>query len=146
MNRLERARRFTQERRSVRLASQITTRQLIKQGGLTDEEVLKRVGIYPEWKKEGHPYKVGDLFSYEGKLYKVIQGHISQADWLPNEVPALYKSAVAENIIPDWVKPTGAHDAINKGEQRVFEGQVWESLIDANTYSPTEYPAGWKLV
>jgi hypothetical protein len=27
-----------------------------------------------------------------------------------------------------------------------FEGGVWESVIDANVWSPTAYPAGWKKV
>lgn len=43
-----------------------------------------------------------------------------------------------------WVQPTGAHDAYVKGAKVTFEDSVYESLIDANTYSPTAYPAGWK--
>ena len=27
-----------------------------------------------------------------------------------------------------------------------FEGGVWESTIDANVWSPTAYPSGWKKV
>jgi len=27
-----------------------------------------------------------------------------------------------------------------------FEGKVYESTIDANVWSPTAYPAGWKKV
>jgi hypothetical protein len=27
-----------------------------------------------------------------------------------------------------------------------FEGAVWESVIDANVWSPSAYPAGWKTV
>ena len=48
--------------------------------------------------------------------------------------------------IPDFVQPTGAHDAYNKGDKVKFEGKVYESLIDANTYSPSAYPAGWKEI
>ena len=145
MNRLELARKFAQERKSARLASQIATRKLIKQGDLTDKEMLGLVGIYPEW-QEDMLYKVGDLVAYHGKLYEVIQVHTSQADWLPNEVPALYKPTVPENVIPEWVQPTGSHDAYNIGDKVTYQGQVYESLINGNVWSPVAHPAGWKKI
>ena len=48
--------------------------------------------------------------------------------------------------IPDFVQPTGAHDAYKKGDKVKFEGKVYESLIDSNAYSPSAYPAGWKEI
>lgn len=48
--------------------------------------------------------------------------------------------------VPDFVQPTGAHDAYKKGDKVKFEGKVYESLIDANVYSPSAYPAGWKEI
>ena len=46
----------------------------------------------------------------------------------------------------EWKQPTGAHDAYNKGDRVVYNGKVYESLIDGNTWSPDTYPAGWKEV
>jgi hypothetical protein len=51
-----------------------------------------------------------------------------------------------ENVIPEWVQPIGAHDAYKIGDKVIFEGRVYESIIDGNTWSPTDYPAGWELV
>lgn len=49
--------------------------------------------------------------------------------------------------MPDpWVQPTGAADAYKTGDRVTFEDNVWESVIDANVWSPTGYPAGWKKV
>ena len=45
---------------------------------------------------------------------------------------------------PAWVAPTGGHDAYNTGYRVSFEGSNYESLIDANVWSPTGYPAGWR--
>ena len=45
--------------------------------------------------------------------------------------------------VPDFVQPTGAHDAYSVGDKVTFEGAVYTSTIDANVYSPTAYPAGW---
>ncbi len=46
--------------------------------------------LYPDY-QIGVSYKVDDKFNYNSKLYKVLQAHISQVDWKPDEVPALYK-------------------------------------------------------
>ena len=46
-----------------------------------------------------------------------------------------------------WVQPTGAHDAYNIGDQILWtDDLVYASTIDANTYSPATYPAGWQVV
>lgn len=45
---------------------------------------------------------------------------------------------------PEWIQPTGGHDAYSKGTAVSFEGSEYESLIDGNTWSPTAHPAGWK--
>jgi len=110
-----------------------------------DEEMLDFATLFPAW-KPNIAVQVDEVYQYEGQLYKVIQAHTTQHDWTPPIVPALFNQVAAPGVIPDWVQPTGAHDAYNTGDQVMFEGQVWESLIDANTYSPTAYPAGWQLV
>ena len=48
--------------------------------------------------------------------------------------------------VPDFVQPTGAHDAYNVGDRVKYNGHVYESLIAANTYSPEAYPQGWKML
>lgn len=48
--------------------------------------------------------------------------------------------------IPDFVQPTGAHDAYKKGDKVRYNGKVYKSLIDGNAYSPDAYPAGWQEV
>lgn len=47
--------------------------------------------------------------------------------------------------VPEWVRPSGAHDAYEQGQQVLFEGAVYESIHPgANTWSPTEYPPAWE--
>ena len=48
--------------------------------------------------------------------------------------------------VPEWVAPTGGHDAYQTGDRVTFEGQVYESVINGNVWSPRDYPAGWKTV
>lgn len=47
---------------------------------------------------------------------------------------------------PAWVQPTGAHDAYSAGDRVTFEGRVYESVINGNSWSPLAYPMGWRLI
>lgn len=47
---------------------------------------------------------------------------------------------------PEWVQPSGATDAYNAGDQVTYNGEVFESVIDANVWSPDAHAAGWELV
>ena len=126
-------------------AGQIATRDLIRTDALVQEEIDALVSIYPPW-VPGQALAAGALLAYQGTLYQCIQAHTSQADWTPDAVPALFVSKTPAGVIPDWVQPTGAHDAYNIGDKVTYNGQVYESLINGNTWSPTAYPAGWKLI
>ena len=110
-----------------------------------DATALDNKLIYPFW-QAGIDVEVDKKYLYvmNGILYKVLQAHTTQADWKPNLTPALWKVVQPEGVIPDWKQPTGAHDAYKIGDKVKFNGNTYESLINANTYSPTAYPAGWK--
>ena len=60
------------------------------------------------------------------------------------EVPA--EGDDGQPAVPEWVAPTGAQDAYAKGDRVTFQGQVWESALDGNTWSPADYPAAWTLI
>ena len=47
---------------------------------------------------------------------------------------------------PEWKQPINAETAYNIGDKVTFEGKKYASIINANTWSPTEYPSGWNLV
>lgn len=113
----------------------------------TDEQAFIMRYLYPEWSGESISYKKNDRFMYHDKFYKVLQNHTSQADWTPDTASSLYvEIADPSNEYPEFKQPTGAHDAYAKGSKVIFEGKKYVSLIDANVYSPTAYPAGWSLV
>jgi hypothetical protein len=141
LSRIEKAREF---RRKINANLQ-ATRKLIRVDELSEEELLDMIDLYENY-EVGKSYRVDDIFKYEGKLYKVIQDHTSQEDWIPNELPALYLNMMPENVIPEWVQPTGVHDAYNTGDKVIYEGKVYESIIDGNTWSPLDYPQGWEEI
>jgi hypothetical protein len=70
---------------------------------------------------------------------------MTQVDWAPPvTLNVLWKTYVVPGEIPDWVQPTGAHDAYNIGDKVKFAGAVYEGKINANVWSPSVYPAGWQ--
>ena len=119
-------------------------RQLIEQlaGTLDDETALTGVELFPAW-EAGKAYAVNDRAQYNGTLYKCIQAHTSQSDWMPSATPALWKT-VSLDEYPEWVQPTGAHDAYNIGDKVTYNGQRYVCTSNANVYAPDVY--GWDLI
>ena len=118
-------------------------RQLIEQLAVTldDETALTGVELFPAW-AIGKAYAVNDRTQYNGTLYKCIQAHTSQNDWMPSATPALWKT-VSLDEYPEWVQPTGAHDAYNIGDKVTYNGQHYVCTSNANVYAPDVY--GWQL-
>ena len=119
-------------------------RQLIEQLAITldDETALTGVELFPVW-VVGKAYAVNDRAQYNGTLYKCIQAHTSQSDWMPSATPALWK-AVSLDEYPEWVQPTGAHDAYNIGDKVTYNGQHYVCTSNANVYATDVY--GWDLI
>ena len=117
-------------------------RQLIEQLSVTldDETALTGVELFPAW-VVGKAYAVNDRAQYNGTLYKCLQAHTAQADWMPSATPALWKT-VSVDEYPEWVQPTGAHDAYNTGDKVTYNGQHYVCTSDGNVYAPDVY--GWE--
>lgn len=46
--------------------------------------------------------------------------------------------------VPEFVQPTGAHDAYQIDDRVTYGGAVYVSLMAGNVWSPDVYPAGWQ--
>lgn len=123
-------------------AQLLAIKPMIQEESLTTEELLEIAPLFPEY-EIGKAYAVGDIFTYQRSLYEVIQAHTSQADWLPDSTPSLYKNHTPKGEIEDWRQPRGAHDAYMTGDRVLFNGEVYISKIDNNVWSPDVY--GWQL-
>lgn len=105
----------------------------------TDEEALDNILAFPKW-EVGKEYVKDERIRYENVLYKVLQGHTSQADWTPDVAVSLYVRVSIEEY-PDWIQPTGSHDAYQKGDKVTHKEKHWVSDVDNNTWEPSVY--GW---
>lgn len=106
-------------------------------------------GIY-EWSQPYGAtdcYQIGDKVTYQGATWtSTIDNNV----W----APGVYSwdkdpdSGSEEPVdeYPDFIPPTGAHDAYKIGDKVTFEGKHYESVINNNVWSPADYPAGWKEI
>lgn len=103
---------------------------------LTDEQALTVQELYPEW-SPARDYNPGDRYRYNGVLYKCLQEHRGQADWVPGAAPSLWACVLIADpdTIPAWTQPDSTN-AYNKGDQVTHTGKTWESLVDENVWEP----------
>ena len=124
---------------------------------------------YPIWAQPSgahDAYSAGDIVNYNGTLYQsTINGNV----WSPDVYPAgwtVYEAATEPEepepepepepkpdpdpeeptTYPEWVQPTGSHDAYNTGDIVNYNGTLYKSVIDGNVWSPDAYPQGWEVV
>jgi len=97
--------------------------------------------------QEGGWCEINRVYAYGAKMVKCLQSH-NRMHFTPEETPALFLIIEPTGAdYPIWKQPTGAHDAYNIGDKVHFPtitDPVYESVINANVWSPQIYPAGWK--
>lgn len=118
---------------------------------LTDEQAVEVATVFPAWEID-KTYAVGEIISHgenstgDPQLYKIVQDHTSAAEWIPGSAPSLYDPiGLDAGGYPIWSQPSGSHDAYNAGDIVNYNGTLYRSLIDGNTWSPDAYPAGWEV-
>ena len=117
-------------------------RRLIEQLSISldDETALEAVELFPEWNST-KSYQLNDRVKFENILYKCVQAHTAQADWIPPMTPALW-TQVSIDEWPEWKQPTGAQDAYMTGDKVSHNGLHWVSTTDNNVWEPGIY--GWE--
>ncbi len=88
-------------------------------------------------------YTTGQIRQHGGRLYKCLQGHLSQEGWQPDEAPSLWvQIADPAEEWPAWSQPIGAQDAYHLGAKVSHEEKRWLSTADNNVWEPGVY--GWE--
>lgn len=113
---------------------------------LSDEDAIEAVNLFPNW-TPGKQYEKDTRVNYEGILYRCLLSHTSQESWTPIAAPSLWAKVLIpdENVIPEWEQPDSTNPYM-KGDKVMFDGEVYESAIDNNIWSPAAYPAGWTKI
>lgn len=97
-------------------------------------------------------YLTGEWMLYtDGKFYQCL----SDTAYSPADAPGAWRAEGAdadtpggddtggEDEWPEFVQPTGAHDAYNTGDKITFEGKRYICQMDNCVYSPADYAQAW---
>lgn len=130
-----------QEQKTV---NSITFVTLAESGSIDTVTAEEHVELFAPWVYPAD-YKTGNLRRYNGRLYKCIGDHTSQADWAPDVAVSLWvPTSDPSEEYPAWSQPVGAHDAYNTGDKVSHNGKHWTSDVDSNVWEPGVY--GWTEV
>lgn len=108
-------------------------------------EALTDAGVQPgdEWRQPtgAHDaYPAGWIVTHNGTEWESL----TPANvWGPG-VTGWREVVTDPETPPEWVQPTGAHDAYQIGDRVTYNGAIYTSLISDNVWAPTDYPAGWQ--
>jgi hypothetical protein len=125
-------------------ALEAAARVTVKATVTNEAALIELANIFAEW-QAGIAVSVGDLYRFNGDLYRVIQAHTTQADWTPPQVPALFVKVAAPGVIPAWEQPYGGSGTYTNGSIVTYEGQTWVNTVAAptlNVWVPGVY--GWE--
>lgn len=118
---------------------------------VSDTTVSNIIEYIPRYIEDGHQYKKGDPFVYNGRYFRASQDITTSSVWHPGDVGTeslFYEIRIAPDGIIVWSQPFGEYNAPDKGDLRHYpdsNSPIYRSLIDNNAYSPEAYSAGWEL-
>lgn len=114
--------------------------------GLDDATASQAPTLFPSLKEDGSLVRVGTRINWKGVVMRAAVDLWDTPENNPDNAPDLWEDLPyidGIRIIPDVIT-VGL--AFRKGEKGWWYGELYESLVDANTYTPEQYPANWKLV
>ena len=107
-------------------------RQLIEQLAVTldDKTALTGVELFPRWTID-RAYVVGDKVQRNGKLWRCIQAHTSQAGWEPENVASLWTEICESHAgtLEDPI-PYSGNMALESGKYYSQDGKVYRCTRD----------------
>lgn len=103
----------------------------------------------PVW-ENGVSYEMNQKVSYNEEIYvSLVTNNITvptdSSSWQLFSSENILTPEEETDNIPEWAQPD-ATSAYSIGDKIIFNGVIYESLIDGNVWSPEAYPAGWATV
>ena len=108
------------------------------------------------------PYMIGNVCYENETVYRSV---IDNNVWAPSAYPSGWEVATDDweppvvepedpdpvpepepepETYPEWVQPSGAHDAYSSGDKVSHNGKNWQSTISGNVWEPGVY--GWEEI
>lgn len=111
---------------------------------LDDKTASEGAMLFPRLKQNGALVPAGTRINWNGTVKKAAVDLWDTAENTPDNAPSLWEDIAYREgirIIPETIT---AATAFAKGEQGWWKDALYTSLMDANVYTPEQYPAGWE--
>ena len=108
-----------------------------------DAEALESIELFKKW-EAGMDVTAGQRYQHIGKLWRVVQTHTTQADWEPQNTPALWTEVSLDEWpdIPENIPSTAPWMVGDKG---TWKGQHYICQLDNCVWNPEQLPSAWNL-
>ena len=95
-----------------------------------DNTALRMVEFYPEW-AENAEYTIGYKVQRNGKLWRCIQAHTSQAGWEPENAASLWTEICESHAgtLEDPI-PYSGNMALESGKYYMQDGKIYRCIRD----------------
>lgn len=114
--------------------------------GLDNKDGSTAVELFPTLTGGGALVKSGTRINWKGALKRATVDLWDTAENTPEVAPNLWEDVLYKNGVRVIPSPITAGLAFSKGEHGYWGDVLYESLLDSNTWTPEEYPAGWQEV
>lgn len=108
-----------------------------------DENALESIELFPKW-TVGIAVKAGERYRHQSLLWRVVQDHTTQADWEPQNTPALW-TEVSLDEWPDIPENIPSTAPWMSGDKGTWKGQHYICQLDNCVWNPEQLPSAWNL-
>ena len=109
----------------------------------TDTQASLAVSVYPTLKQDGSLIKSGTRINHNGTIIRAAVDLYDTETNSPENAPTLWETLNYKDgyrIIPEVIT---VGTAFSKGELGWWNGELYESLVDSNVYTPDQYAPYW---
>lgn len=113
---------------------------------LDDKTASEGATLFPRLKGNGELVKAGTRINHNGTVKKAAVDLWDTAENNPDNAPSLWEDIGYKEgyrIIPNIIT---AGTAFAKDECGWWKDVLYKSLINANVYTPEQYPTGWEEI
>ena len=112
----------------------------------SDAQASRSVRLYPRLRCSGALVKAGTRVNWNGQLKRAAVDLWDTGENNPDRAPDLWEDIDYREGLRIIPKTITAGTAFGLDECGWLGKVLYRSVIDANVYTPEEYPAGWEAV
>lgn len=113
---------------------------------ISDKQASEGVELFPKLKQDDALINAGTRINWNGMLKRAAVDLWDTEENNPDNAPTLWEDIAYKlgyRIIPEVITSTLA---FSKDEIGWWGDKLYKSLLEANVYTPEQYPAGWEEV